>query len=272
MARLRITDAGGGERTRPRAVPVPVGTFKDIVVRAPTPRRPVVGVGPRLGDERAFVHKRIFGGIKGAVGGLIGGGSPITGAIRGFVRGGRPQPPPVAVVPQTTVVPGTLFGGKTQCPAGFVNILGRCIPTGLPSAISDPRSIGISADGMAADVGMESEARVGRFGAGLEPAGFESFRLSCPPGSVLGKQEADGSFLCYNKRDISNKERKWPKGRRPLLTGGEMRCISVASRAAKSLQRKEKQLQQLGLLKRPSRGRQQKQLPPGHVAQITHAG
>jgi len=38
-----------------------------------------------LGDERAFVHKRIFGGIKGIVGGFLSGGP--SGAVRGGLAG-----------------------------------------------------------------------------------------------------------------------------------------------------------------------------------------
>jgi len=38
-----------------------------------------------LGGERGFVHKRIFGGIKGIVGGFLSGGP--TGAIRGGIGG-----------------------------------------------------------------------------------------------------------------------------------------------------------------------------------------
>jgi len=88
----------------------------------------------------------------------------------------------------------------------------------------------------------------------------------CPRGSVLGK---DG--LCYNKRDIPNSQREWPRGRRPLLTGGEMRCISVAASAAKKLQRKQKQLMAMGLLKRPA-SRRAARLAPGHHAHVSHDG
>ncbi|MEE8488685.1 MAG: hypothetical protein V3S43_00005, partial [Acidimicrobiia bacterium] len=71
------------------------------------------------------------------------------------------------------------------------------------------------------------------------------------------------------KRDIKNSERKWPVGRRPLLTGGEMRCITIAAGAAKRLQRKQKQLQALGMLKKPAR-RASKRLAPGHHAHQEH--
>ena len=57
--------------------------------------------------------------------------------------------------------------------------------------------------------------------------------------------------LCYNRSQISNKERMWPRGRRPLLTGGEMRAISIASRAAGRLTRTAVRLQDIGLIKKP---------------------
>jgi len=250
-----------------------------------------------LADERGFIHKRIFGGIKGAVGGLISGGSPISGAIGGFVRGGRGQDPRIRRVqrPQVNVAALVPSRAQAKCPPGFFETpAGGCqavasptpkrtsaIPGGvadiLISALPDPVETLVrrlsrddpqfNGELVAGDA--FGEARMGRFGAGLEPSARSSVSLSCPPGAVLGKQEADGSFLCYNKRDLSNKERKWPRGRRPLLTGGEMRCISVASRAAKSLQRKQKQLEGLGLLKRPSRSRPK--APAGHVAVVKHA-
>jgi len=105
---------------------------------------------------------------------------------------------------------------------------------------------------------------MGRFGAGFEPSVFMTDTRRCGRGAVLG---VDG--ICYNKRDLRNSERFWPRGRRPLLTGGEMRAISTASSAAKKLQRKQKQLEGLGLLKK-SAPRTRRALPAGHRAELTH--
>jgi len=237
-----------------------------------------------LGDERGFVHKKIFGGIKGAVGGFLGGGpgGALGGAIKGFT--GKPS---VSLVPQASA----------GCPPGFtVGPSGNCVPSkvaafrfarargpeelalfqfreerakkasGASFAIQQPDVTG--AEGQLLPFG---EAVMGRFGAGLKPAVFSQQRRACPRGSVLGAPEADGSSLCYNKRDISNRERAWPRGRRPLLTGGEMRAISTASAAAKKLQRKQKQLEQLGLLKKPA-PRTRRALPAGHKAELVHSG
>ena len=58
-------------------------------------------------DRRGFVHKKIFGGITGAIGGFLSGGplGAFTGGIGGFLGGGR-KAPPVAPAPVPSVVPG----------------------------------------------------------------------------------------------------------------------------------------------------------------------
>lgn len=94
------------------------------------------------------------------------------------------------------------------------------------------------------DVG---EAVMGRYGAALEPGIMTIDRSVCLRGMQLGN---DG--LCYNKGAISNKQRMWPAGRKPLLTGGEMRAISQAASAAKRLQGANKRLQEIGLIKKPA--------------------
>ena len=122
---------------------------------------------------------------------------------------------------------------------------------------------------------MEQRADGGappRFGpmraGGYAPDVREQFYRDCGPGAVLAK---DG--LCYNRRDLRNNERKWPKGRRPLLTGGEMRAISTAASAAKRLEKKQKQLRSLGLLKPlPKAKAAPKMLAPGHHAHVAHDG
>lgn len=90
------------------------------------------------------------------------------------------------------------------------------------------------------------EAVMGRYGAGLVPGSRIIDRAVCLRGMQLGN---DG--LCYNKGQISNKERMWPRGRRPLLTGGDMRAISIASRAATRLTNTAVRLQEIGLIKKP---------------------
>lgn len=86
---------------------------------------------------------------------------------------------------------------------------------------------------------------MGRYGAGEMPGNMVVNRAICRPGMVVGD---DG--ICYNKSQIRNSQREWPRGRRPLLTGGDMRAISVASRAGKRLERTTKRLQKIGLMKK----------------------
>jgi len=119
---------------------------------------------------------------------------------------------------------------------------------------------------MAVINGEFGAAEQGQFGAGLVPASGAVFTRKCPRGAVLGK---DG--LCYNKGAISNTQRMWPRGRRPLLTGGEMRCIGIANRAAGKVKRTEKRLVKMGMLpKRVTTRRAQPALPPGHHAHTAH--
>jgi len=217
----------------------------------------------RPGDVRNFVHKRIIGAIGGAIGGVIKGGplGGIGGALGGFFGGGR-KPAPVSSLP-IPFVPQRV----ASCPPGFWrHPNGDCLPLqgapkpGTRGALE--RLIPFGQTG----VTEFGEAVMGQFGAALEPGFRESSTAVCPPGTVLGIDR-----LCYNKGDIKNKERAWPRGRKPLLTGGEMRCISIAAGAAKRLERKQKQLQKMGMLKKPSTSRR-RSLPSGHHAHVSHDG
>lgn len=225
----------------------------------------------RPGDRRNFVHKRIFGGIKGAIGGLLSGGNPITGAIGGFAA--KPSAPAPAFTPGSRLITSTVasaldtaFAPARGCPPGFFrNAQGEC------EALRTPKTGGFR--GVAerfipgGETGFQEfgAAVMGRFGAALEPGIKTTDTRVCPRGTVLG---VDG--LCYNHRDIKNSERAWPRGRRPLLTGGDMRCISVAASAAKKLERKTKQLQSLGMLKKPSPRTTRRALPAAHHAHVAH--
>ncbi len=88
-------------------------------------------------------------------------------------------------------------------------------------------------------------------------------RAVCLKGMQLGN---DG--LCYNKSQISNKQRMWPAGRRPLLTGGEMRAVSIANRAARRLELTTKRLQRMGMMKKPVRHAPQRRLTSGKTVLI----
>lgn len=85
--------------------------------------------------------------------------------------------------------------------------------------------------------GAPGEARMGRYGAALDPMFRTINKRECLPGMILGKD-----LLCYNKGAISNKERLWPKGTAPLLTGGEMAAIRKADTARGKVARTAKRL------------------------------
>jgi len=233
-------------------------------------------VGSRPGDVRGFIHKSFIGKAVGGVVSSVIGSVPLVGGVASGIfdtlRGAG-----ASTVPQAT-----------GCPPGFISVGGVCSPrTGGTSFFSraiERRAATSQAFGqngtfpaptmqqtrIRESMGLEADPAagvpvMGRFGAGTEPAVFMTDTRRCPRRAVLG---VDG--ICYNKGDLRNADRWWPRGRRPLLTGGEMRAISTASSAAKKLQRKQKQLESLGLLKRPA-SRTRRALPAGHRAQLTHA-
>ena len=211
----------------------------------------------RPGDVRNFVHKRIFGAVKGAVGGFISGGpvGAFTGGVSGFTRGGGLRTTPVSFAPARGCPAGFIMDPRTgEC----IELRGRARPGVLP-AIQRTLPGGFTGR---TEFG---EAVLGRFGAALEPGVREMDTLVCPRGTVLGLDD-----LCYNRRDIKNSERKWPRGTRPLLTGGDMRAIRIASAAANKLQAKQKQLREMGMLPPAPKARKRKALPSGHHAHVAH--
>jgi len=110
------------------------------------------------------------------------------------------------------------------------------------------------------------------FGQASLPAARNTTTLVCPPGQVLSKND-----LCFDKRNIPKRDRKWNPGRPPLLTGGERNAITTAAAAARKIQRTEKQLQKLGMLKKPSRARVRpapihRQIGPGSPEQTIVVG
>lgn len=219
-------------------------------------------------DIRYFVHKRL---IKAATGFITGGP---TAAVSGFLtapvsrsstRGERARagvagasdqgckrskqtkrciPPCVADAQGICRQPGSGFLGAVNLAAPAT---GGCPPLMKPHPVT-----GVCQFALGSAVGIDptgvGEAVMGRYGAALVPGNRQISRAVCLPGMLVGN---DG--LCYNRGQITNKERMWPKGRRPLLTGGDMRAIQIAARAGKALERAQKRLQKIGLMKKPSR-------------------
>ena len=237
----------------------------------------------RPGDVRGFIHRTIGRAI-GSIGSGLLGGIPIVGGLASglfdqtlgralgstSVPQGSQCPPgfiatPTGCVPRFSPTSSQPLTSRLLPPGGSPQFPGR--PFGQAGAFPQPTppqrqirgELGLAADPAA------GVAVMGRFGAGFEPSVVMTDTRRCGRGAVLG---VDG--LCYNRRDLRNSDRFWPRGRRPLLTGGEVRAISVASSAAKKLERKQKQLMELGLLKRPTRSR--RAAPAGHRATLTHDG
>ena len=246
------------------------------------------GIQPNSSDARGLIHRSKFGrAVGGAVGGFIKGGpvGAVGGAVTAFVGGGLATgqagcPPGFNLTAEGGCAPRSArVGGRfrrfrqefqqpraidvTPVP-GVVGFLQRTIPggeTGLEVLPSD----GGEVVPMGPAVGT-GQAVVGRFGAGIAPFVRSSQIRDCPRGMVLAVDS-----LCYNRRDLRNSERFWPRGRRPLLTGGEMRAISTAASAAKKLQRKQKDLMKLGLLPKPTARRRAPSGVAGHRATLEHA-
>jgi len=220
-------------------------------------------------DVRNFVHKRL---IKAATGFVTSGFNPLA-AVSGFITGGssaqkqagralkiatrpptalpvqrRIAPPPPAFAPASI---GQIFRPRAQPrPVTIPQIpfINRCIPPFFDDGqggctldlIPGPGGGGTGAN---RDIG---QAVMGRYGAAEVPGNLVVNRAICRPGMVVAD---DG--LCYNKSQVRNSQRQWPRGRRPLLTGGDMRAISTAARAGARLERTTKRLQKIGLMKKP---------------------
>ncbi len=231
----------------------------------------------RPGDVRFFVHKSFVGKFVGGIASKVLGSVPLVGGVASglfdTLRGaGGKVPAMTGCPPGFTLTPAgceprfAAPGGVTSPggPGGFTRLRRSLQERDGQFPAPTPAQEMIRAEqGLALDPAAGVPV-MGRFGAGFEPSVFMTDTRRCGRGAVLG---IDG--ICYNKRDLRNNERFWPRGRRPLLTGGEMRAISTASSAAKKLQRKQKQLEGLGLLKRPA-PRSRRALPAGHAAELVH--
>lgn len=225
----------------PPPVGTPIGTPFEPPPPPPVVPDPVVGPDPTLSplpetefNEMPVIHphRRTLGLrdalIGGALGFVTGGpGGAAVGALGGLL--GKGSEPPQG----TPTIPGNFAGN--QCPQGTFELAGRCIDV-IPGGAN--RGDGIFVPPVPGRPGL-----VGQMGA-WEPQVMTQTTRRCGPGAVLGM---DG--LCYDRRAISNRQRMWPKGRKPLLTGGEMAAISKAARAARRVNSTRKRLKKLGMLK-----------------------
>jgi len=220
-------------------------------------------------DVRNFVHKRVF---KAATSFVTSGFNPLA-AASGFLAGSPEEQKQVGRAVKLASRPAVALPTRTR---GFLSrrreptTNGAVFPslgTTTARAVSVPRipfvgcippffddgqggceldlvpGPGGGGTGANRDIG---QAVMGRYGAAMVPGNMVVNRAICLPGMVVAN---DG--LCYNKSQVSPKNRQWPPGRRPLLTGGDMRAISTAARAGARLERTTKRLQKIGLMKKP---------------------
>ena len=218
-------------------------------------------------DRRGFVHKRLLG----AVGGFITGGP--TGAVSGFVTSGGgsrgPRMPSGSELSGIRVHAAHGHGAGSHTFMTPANLAAAGVPMGRSL---DPRTPSRFAPGssgpcmwparvdpntgrckvfLGSEPGFDDPmtgsgaAVMGRYGAGMEPVQLQRMHADCTAGGTIRGMVLGNDGICYNKRDLRNAERMWPRGRRPLLTGGEQRAISIASAAAGKLMRSKKRLKKV---------------------------
>jgi len=228
----------------------------------------MIDLSPLPHNRRNFVHKR----IGRAVGGFVSSGfNPISAAGAFFAPepARNVQPRTETARPSARSARGVNLGRRVKFAsprfAGTtgtaINLAGQRGTNGCPIPFQRPDPVtgectfflgdrpGPDSRALPIGPGLPGgEAVMGQFGAALVPGSRIIDRAECIRGMVVG---SDG--LCYNKSQIKNSDRMWPKGRRPLLTGGDMAAISKAARAAGRLERTTKRLQKIGLMKKPSR-------------------
>ena len=245
-----------------------------------------------VGNEHGFVHRKLLGGISKLTGFLPG---PIAGAvssITGRLASSRarkqvaqqikfgPEPDQAFVrtrgVGEKRAYGEQGAGSLVDCLVGYIRSGDgrRCLPTFAgngggggrtdcpPPLVRGPMGLCLERTSPVGAARLGGEATMGQYGAAMIPGSQIVDRATCLRGMQLGN---DG--LCYNKSQIRNNQRMWPAGRKPLLSGGDMRAISTAARAGRRMELATKRLQKMGMMKRPAR----RGVPAGHRARLVHA-
>jgi len=218
----------------------------------------------RTNDQRNLIHRRIAAGV----GGFIGGGpvAGIAGFFGGGGGGGGTSAGTIARLAQNASL--AALGLPPKGGQSLGTYLRNFVPANLWDQVRGILGVAPSGNGAAGQCedpqlvfdpvkgfctfpgspeGGMGELVKGRYGPAEEPF-FETRNIrSCLAGFVLGDDK-----LCYKKGTISNKQRLWPKGTAPLLTGGQMKAIRVAAGAGAKLERTTKRLQKIGLMKKPA--------------------
>ena len=227
-------------------------------------------MGGRPNDQRGFLHKSFVGKFVGGAFKKLVSSTPIGAAVttavsigssafgRSRSRGQQAQkqlgrdlkfgngangPPALAVssFPMQNFGPRSIASG----PRSIASTSASRAPCDFPMEIAPDGSCREpTVDQFGRPLGVGA-AVMGRYGPALEPGSKIIDRAVCLPGMQLGN---DG--FCYDKAAITNKQRMWPAGRKPLLTGGEMGAITIANRAARRLEGATKRLQRMGMMKK----------------------
>ncbi len=215
-------------------------------------------------DVRNFVHKRIIG----AAGGFLSGG--FAGAAGGFISGGSSGRS--GGQPRTSTalsMPRSLAGSGPPCAPGTRRFPdGHCHSRAKALLFHPGASQGAVPGGQ--PFADSTGARFGANGGGpyLPSVDVREVR-ECLPGDVLGR---DG--FCYSKSDISNKNRAYPKGRKPLGTPGELAALAKAAAFGRRMETTVKRMQKIGVLKKPTKSRRalpapRRSLPPIRGGSLT---
>jgi len=235
-------------------------------------------VANRPNDRRGFLHKKLLGlGRKALrltpVGSVIETGLGVVSSLRGGGGGAarlpvtnfpvrRPADRSLTARPSEFSAAGKAAGRELKFGGGAPQLLGAApsapcifpfrrdprtgecrIFLGDQTGIDDTR-IPDRGNGTPAITGDSGMAVEGRHGPGMIPGNMVVDRAICSRGMILGN---DG--VCYQKGAITNRERMWPKGRRPLVTGGDMRAISIANRVGTRLDKTKSRLRGMGFMK-----------------------
>jgi len=199
------------------------------------------GIARPPGEERGFIHKKLLKKIPG-IGSIVSIGAGLVGGLIGGRGAGSDQQKQAGRDLKFGGGQGRGFGG-----GGIIPDLGFCAPGFRKDPITGKCTFFVGDRPGSEGFTPVGDATMGRYGAGLVPGVMELRRSVCLKGMQLAN---DG--LCYNKSQISNKQRMWPAGRKPLLTGGDMRAISTAARAGRRLEGATKRLQRMGMMKKPT--------------------
>lgn len=133
--------------------------------------------------------------------------------------------------------PKNLVGPGGCTPPLVMDQSGICVAPGSPGDMST--------NGQAQPPGQVVQ---GKWGPAEMPKVSSRTVRKCRKGFVLGDDN-----LCYSKKEMPRnaRNRKWRPGMRPIVTAGQRRATKIAARAADELEGHVKELQKLGLMKKP---------------------